>query len=272
MSKIDEHNKRGFANAYSATSPYNATDFQIKQALRQISTSFIARIDSCTSTGAGAGSGSVNATPLTAQIDGEGNAVPTTSIPSLPHIRLQQGIGAVILDPVPGDIGVFVSCKSDISNIDKDTKAPQRPGSFREFDQSDSVMIGTIHTQAPQVYIHIKQDRTILIHAPQGVRIETDADVEIVAKGNLKAEVSGSAELTAKGNVSITSPQTTVHGPLTVTGAIVGQGGLAISGGSGATVQGSLTTTGDVVAGGISLDNHTHSGVQSGDGSTGKPQ
>ncbi len=271
MLEINDFNKKGFANPYSSTSQFNANDFQIQQALRKISTVFLARIDSCSTQGV-SGSGRVSATPLTTQIDGVGNAIPATELLHLPFYRLQQGIGAVILDPVPGDIGVFVSCKSDISNIDKDTKAPQRPGSFREFDQSDSVMVGAIHTRDPQVYIHIKQDQTILIHAPQGVRIETDADVEIEAKGDLKANVSGNAELTAKGNVSITSPQTTIHGPLTVTGAIIGQGGLAISGGSGASVSGSLSATGDVKAGSISLQNHVHSGVQPGDGSTNKPQ
>ena len=272
MSKIDEHNKRGFANAYSATSPYNAIDFQIKQALRQINTSFIARIDSCTSTGSDAGSGSVDATPLTAQIDGEGNAVPTTSIPGLPHTRLQFGVAAVIIDPVPGDIAVFSSCKSDISTVNSGTQEAQRPGSFREFDQSDAVMVGAVHTKKPQIFIQLNQDLTLNIVAPQGITINTDADVVLNAGGNLTASVAGNAQLSAGGSVEITAPQTTINGPLTVTGAITGQGGLAISGGSGATVQGSLTTTGDVVAGGISLDNHTHSGVQSGDGSTGKPQ
>ena len=72
--------------------------------------------------------------------------------------------------------------------------------------------------------------------------------------------------------MSITSPQTTINGTLTVTGAIVGQGGLAVSGGSGASVSGSLTTTGDVIANSISLDNHTHSGVEPGAGNTGGPQ
>ena len=271
MSDINNYNKKGFSNPYTSTSQFNANDFQIKQAIRKINTAFLARIDSCSSQGV-AGSGHVSATPLTTQIDGLGNAVPATVLPHLPFYRLQQGIGAVILDPVPGDIGVFVCCKSDISNIDKNTKSSQRPGSFREFDQSDSVMVGTIHTQAPQVYIHIKQDKTILIHAPQGLKIETDADVEIVAKGNLTANVSGKAELIANGSVSITSPQTTINGPLTVTGAIVGQGGLAVSGGSGASVSGSLTTTGDVIANSISLDNHTHSGVEPGAGNTGGPQ
>ncbi|MFR4148362.1 MAG: phage baseplate assembly protein V, partial [Sutterella wadsworthensis] len=59
-------------------------------------------------------------------------------------------------------------------------------------------------------------------------------------------------------------------GTLTVMGLITGKGGLAISGGSGASVDGSLTTTGDVVAAGISLDTHTHPGDSG--GTTGTPQ
>lgn len=38
------------------------------------------------------------------------------------------------------------------------------------------------------------------------------------------------------------------------------------------TVNGSASFTGDVIANGISLDNHVHSGVQPGSGTTGKPQ
>ena len=263
MSNINENNKRGFANAYSATSDYNARDFQIKQNLRQINTSFLARIDSCTSSGSKSGAGYVAATPLTTQIDGEGNAINPASIPQMPHSRLQHGVAAIIIDPVPGDIAVFCSCKADISTITAGTKTPQRPGSFREFDQSDSVCVGSVLTEEPQIFIELKQDLTLFIKAPQGVTIETDADVNLTAGGNLTAKVSG--------NVDLTASQTTIHGPLLVTGAIVGQGGMSISGGSGATVTGSLTTTGDVKAGAISLQNHTHSGVQSGDGNTGTP-
>lgn len=41
-------------------------------------------------------------------------------------------------------------------------------------------------------------------------------------------------------------------------GKFTGTGGMAISGGDGATVDGKVETTGDVVAGSISLQNHTH--------------
>ena len=51
---------------------------------------------------------------------------------------------------------------------------------------------------------------------------------------------------------------------------ITGAGGLSISGGSGAAVDGDLKTTGDVKAGGISLTGHVHPGDSG--GTTGKPQ
>ena len=53
----------------------------------------------------------------------------------------------------------------------------------------------------------------------------------------------------------------TVKGALLVKGGITGQGGLAVSGGAGgkaATITGTLETTGDVRAGNISLQGHTH--------------
>lgn len=49
---------------------------------------------------------------------------------------------------------------------------------------------------------------------------------------------------------------------------------MSISGGTGgatATFQGTIQTTGDIVAGTISLQNHVHSGVQGGDSNTGAP-
>lgn len=44
----------------------------------------------------------------------------------------------------------------------------------------------------------------------------------------------------------------------TTIGKFTGTGGMAISGGTGATVDGQVETTGDVVAGAISVQSHTH--------------
>lgn len=73
------------------------------------------------------------------------------------------------------------------------------------------------------------------------------------------------ALISATQGVEIDTPATHITGTLTVDKLITGSGGLAISGGSGASVTGSLTTTGDVTAGGISLQGHTH--TEQGDGS-----
>lgn len=59
-------------------------------------------------------------------------------------------------------------------------------------------------------------------------------------------------EVAAGGAITITSPQITINGPVQV--------------------NGSITSTGDQTANGISQINHTHGGVQSGGSNTGKPQ
>lgn len=77
----------------------------------------------------------------------------------------------------------------------------------------------------------------------------------IVEKTNQKTTDAPDTIIT--GNVHI-------NGSLVVDQSITGTGGLAISGGNGASVDGSMTTTGDVVAGGVSLQKHVHTGDSGG--------
>ena len=242
--EINANNKRGMQGVYAGTSAYNAQAAQIQKELQKINTTFLAKIESCSTSPAG-GAKTVSATPLTAQVDGNGNAVPTPTYQHLPHYRVQAGIAALIVDPVAGDIGVFSCAKRDISNISAGTNATQVPGSFRSFSPADAVMVGSVHTKAPTVYIEIKQDNTVLIHAPAGVTIETDSSVTIKAKSS----------------VVIDSPETTINGHLTV------KNGLSATGGA----EGGIAVAGDIVADTVSLKSHTHSGVQPGSGNTGAP-
>lgn len=75
--------------------------------------------------------------------------------------------------------------------------------------------------------------------------------------------VDAPVKVHTKGSVTIDAPSVRITGTLVVDRLITGKGGLAVSGGGGATVQG------DVVADGISLKTHTH---PCGDHSTGAPQ
>ena len=228
MSKIDEHTKRGLDTPYTDTGAYNALDFAMNQKLKDgMQTSFVGRIDSCSGKGSEAGSGTVSATQLTAQADASGKSLPMPSMTKLPYTRLQGGIAAVIIDPVPGDICVFSCCKQDISGIKQGTSQPVPAGSYRSFSQSDSIAVGAIHTKTPEVWIEIKQDKTVIIHAPKGVKIETDETVEVTAK---KVDITAS-EVSIKGNVK---------------------------------VAGSVTSTGDMSAGGKSYLSHTHKGDSGG--------
>lgn len=243
---IDEKNKRPLHGVYAGNSDYNAVNQQIEARIQRLETMFLGRVDSCQSSGV-AGSKTVSATPLTQMVDGNGNAYASPSYPSLPHYRIQQGTAAIIMNPRPGDIGVFICSKRDISNISQG-KQPGPPGSTRSFSPSDAVMMGSIHTEDPTYYIDFSDQDKILIHAPAGVTIESDTAVTVKAP-----------------QVTIDAAETTIKGHVTV------EGGLNVAGGSGAAVVGSLTTTGDVTASGISLTSHTHSGVTPGGGNTGGP-
>ena len=243
---INEKNKRPLHGVYAGNSEYNAINQQIEARLQRIETMFLGRVDSCQSSGI-AGSKTVSATPLTQMVDGNGNAYASPSYPALPHYRLQQGTAAIIMNPRPGDIGVFVCSKRDISNVSQG-KQPGPPGSTRSFSPADAVMAGSIHTKEPTYYISFEDQDKILIHAPAGVTIESDTAITVKAP-----------------QVTIDAAETTIKGHVTV------EGGLNVAGGSGAAVDGSLTTTGDVTADGISLTSHTHSGVTPGDGNTGGP-
>lgn len=258
---MSDTENRGLRDAFTAATPFNQLEFIIERKIREmINTSALVRVDSCTSGGPSAPAGEVSATPLVAQTDGQGNALPMSSIPRMPHYRVQAGIAALIIDPVPGDIGVASFCKADSSTVGVGTSEPQRPGSMRAFDQADGMLVASVSNKAPEVWIEIRQDKTIIVHAPEGVTIETDKDVTVNA--------GQSVTISAAQSITLDAPQTTITGNLTATG----EKGDAIAMTGTVSLTGSLTSTGDQVAGGISQTGHTHTGVQPGSGSTGKPQ
>lgn len=116
-------------------------------------------------------------------------------------------------------------------------------------------------------------DKASLAIDPSGnVALQCDGNLVADAAGNASVVVGGTTTVNSTGNVSITAPQTTVNGPLTVTGLLTYQGGLAGSGGSGSSISGDVTvTSGNVVADGVGLKTHHHTGVQTGGGNTGGP-
>ena len=246
--QITNDNKRGIGDIYQATSPFNANNQQIASNIQKINTVFLAKIISVSTKGT-EGTKTVTAQPLICQVDANGNALPSPKLVEIPHYRVQAGTGALVVNPHVGDIGVFVCAKRDISKIKNGVTDPQTPASFRSFDLADSIMIATIHTETASTYIYIDPDNgTIEIKAPTSLTVNT-----------------ATATINASGSTSINSPETTINGHVTI------KGGLSVSGGEGAQVDGSISASGDITSGNISLQSHVHSGVTSGGSNTGTP-
>ncbi|CAE6714449.1 hypothetical protein [Paraburkholderia haematera] len=125
--------------------------------------------------------------------------------------------------------------------------------------------------------------------AVANIDIDPSGNITITHNGNLTVNTQGNAAVTVEGTTTVTStgaadikaptvkidsPSTTCTGALTVQGALTFEAGMTGTGGSGATVQidGSISSTGDQVADGISQIGHKHGGVQPGSGVSAGPQ
>lgn len=113
-----------------------------------------------------------------------------------------------------------------------------------------------------------RQDGSITV--PNAVTINcTDCTINASSSTTVNTKT---ATVNASSSTTINSPDTHVTGTLTVDKMITGKGGMAISGGSGATasvsgtieLKGTMTSSGDITAGGISLMTHVH--TEQGDG------
>jgi hypothetical protein len=134
----------------------------------------------------------VDVLPLVTQIDGFGNAVEPTTLFHLPYMRYHAGVAAVILDPVPGDIGLAVFAQKDCSNVKTGTTAPQPPASFRENSMANGFYIGGFLNKDPSTFIELKQSGEIIITAPSGLTFNAHGGLTV--NGNIT--VNGSQTLT----------------------------------------------------------------------------
>lgn len=224
---------------FASSNPLNSMEFFIRSLISQVvSTSLPVVVTAVERKGEEAGAGYVTVKPLLQPRNNSGDGLEVTTIPKLPYFRLQHGKAAIICDPKVGDIGLAVVAKHDISNINGST-TPKVPATYRKFDPSDSFYIGGFWGKAPEVFIHLEDEGTIQIKAPTKITMEAP-----------ECEVNASTSFT------VNSAQINLNGPIS-------------GGGSGGA---DATFTVDVNAKGISLTSHTHTGVQSGNSSTGAPQ
>jgi hypothetical protein len=170
---------QGVANYNAGTSPFNSLSFIVQQAIRQ-------QVNTCIICKVVARDGAyVDVLPLVTGVSGKGEAIQPTTLYKLPYMRYHAGVAAVILDPVPGDIGLAVFASKDCSNVKAGTTEPQQPASFRGNSQANGFYIGGFLNQAPSVFVELTQGGAVNITAPGGVNINGSVTVsgDVVASG-----------------------------------------------------------------------------------------
>jgi hypothetical protein len=179
MAEENNNVVQGVANYNAGTSPFNSLSFIVQQAIRQqVNTCIICKVLACSD-------GYVDVLPMVTGISGKGEAVQPTTLYKLPYMRYHAGVAAVILDPVPGDIGLAVFASKDCSNVKAGTTEPQQPASFRGNSQANGFYIGGFLNQAPSVFVELTQGGAVNITAPGGVNINGSVTVsgDVVASG-----------------------------------------------------------------------------------------
>ena len=140
-------------------------------------------------------------------------------------------------------------------------------------DLSDGIAIVGPRSQAKKIDPSVDEENVQLRTDDGQATLTMKPDYTIETK-NPQASVTltpgGEITLEAKAQVIIKAPQITLEGNVTTTGAGGGAGTVDMKG--DVALEGSLTSTGDQVAVGISTAQHTHTGVQPGGGNTGAPQ
>ena len=184
--------------------------------------------------------------PLIAYVTTANQQVKRAPVGSVPVLTLGGG-GFVMSFPLkPGDLGWIKANDRDLSTFWQNL-GPAAPPSQRQKTFEDAMFI-------PDVMM-------------KGVTIaDEDADAVVLQSldGSVRiALMSDTIKMTAP-NIILDTPLTTITGEI--------QAGTNPSYSRTATFNGTITTTGDVVAGSISLDTHVHTGVQPGGGDTGGPR
>lgn len=226
-------------------SPVNAQDFFTRQLLNQINTAEPVQVVSVSNAGGLAPAGTVTVQPLVNLVDGEGNGHGQSQLFALPYLRIQGGENAVVCDPKPGDMGLAVYAMRDTEAV-KDGRGASaaNPGSARAYSKSDGFYLGGFLNKLPKRYVMVDDE---------GLTLDDGAGGVITLK-------SGKLTIVAPAGVEGTAP----------TWAMGGNGATATIN-ANVQVNGSVQSSGDQTAGGVSQMHHTHTGVQPGGGSTGEP-
>lgn len=232
---------QGFGQQFpgTAATEFDRQRFVIDQALAGISTARLVQVKAVDTA-----KKTVDVQPMVNMVDGDQNATEHGTIFGIPYVSWQFGKNSIDADPVAGDKGLMVVSDRDISAV-KSSKKIGPPGSPRKFSLSDGLYLGGV--------------RGLNDDPDQFIKFTTDG-IDITLKNNNRL-TAGPTGWEFFGKVKFNN-EVTVDDDLVVTQAAKISGNLQLGGSmvaiAGGTYSGNITTSGDVVAGSISLKTHHH--------------
>lgn len=274
---------KGSKRLNSANTNVNSLDFYIEQKIKStVNTAEAVTINAADAQGNASTGGRASATPLVTQTDGYNNALPTTQIFGLPVYRPQAGKAAIIMEPQPGDKAIAITMKRDSSGLEVGKNDAVRPATFRSYDQADSFLINGFLGEAPEIWLMLDPATGKIELSTKAANLEITCrdSGDILVKtgaGNVDIEATGTAtikcpEIIFDGNVRVTGNHTVEgksHGP--GGGAAVFSSGIVNESGGFANTGGISNTGGNTTSNDVTVETHTHKGVQTGGGNTGSP-
>ena len=192
---------QGKKNIYTGNSQLNALQFLIETATAQMATAIPVKVMAAYP---GETTGHVDALPLVSFVAGDGQAVAPATLYHLPYSRIQGGICALIIDPIPGDIGLAVFAHADSSTVTAGTKEPQQPGSHRRHSLSDGFYIGGFLNQKPASFLELTQEKKAILTATNGITINGDI--------TLNGKMTATGDIIGNGHSLSNHTHTGVHG------------------------------------------------------------
>jgi hypothetical protein len=207
MTDSDTFAYQGTQDAGTARNEYNARDFHIQQLLLETRTRIPVKVvrspydkdGNDIPPGTVGPIGFVDVQPIVNQVDGYGNATPHGTIYKISYFRYQSANGAIISDPVVGDIGSLAIDDRDTSIV-RSTGAQANPGSRRKHDLADGVYHGQQQAGTPVQGVTFT-DTGLKIFDKNGNTITTANNLVTIKVGNATYTFDQNGNFKASGNV-----------------------------------------------------------------------
>lgn len=163
----------------------------------------------------------VDALPLVASVNADGHQVGSVTVYNIPVFRLQRGDSAIIMNPVPGDIGLIAVSDQDTS-VARERRDVSVPGSRRTHSLSDGFYLGGVLNQEPAQFIEFADD-VLRVVTPNPLTVECQsAEVNATDSATLNTK---KAMINATEQIDANTPKLKVSGDIEAAGNITDNAG-----------------------------------------------